>query len=78
MNYPSATYTGLTVAEDPSECTSDGDSGGSVYRDQGDFEALAVGIISGSNNGGFGLSNCRTYYSPLNGLWFDAGQVDLH
>lgn len=53
-----------------------GDSGGAVYLDVGSGSARAVGIISGSNNSGGGTLNCRSYYSPLQNLWFNAGTVD--
>jgi hypothetical protein len=76
VSYPSAAYKGLTVAEDAVECVSGGDSGGAIYLDQG-AEAQAVGI-SGTNNSGGGPMNCRSYYSPLNGLWFNARQIDLY
>lgn len=65
-----ATYTDLTVAEDASECTSGGDSGGAFYLQSGSSAALAVGIISGTNNQGAGPTNCRNYYTPVNLFYF--------
>lgn len=64
-----ATYTDLTVAEDVSECTVGGDSGGAFYQQSGSG-ALALGIISGTNNSGGGPTNCRNYYTPVNLFYF--------
>ena len=61
-----ATYSGLTVAEDVSECVRSGDSGGAYYMQSGASGATAVGVISGTNNSGGGAYNCRNYYSPMN------------
>lgn len=65
------TYHDLTNVEDAEECISVGDSGGAVYLKVSNG-VRAVGIISGTNNGGGGLSNCENYYSPVKFLWTTA------
>lgn len=63
------TIEGLTVAEDASECVSPGDSGGAVYLQSGTGNAIAVGVISGTNGQGAGPANCRNYYSPMSSFY---------
>lgn len=60
-------FTNLTVAEHSSKCFAKGDSGGAVYiLDQSGLRP--VGIVSGNNLGGAGLTNCWNFYSPLSAV----------
>jgi len=68
--------TGLTDVEDAIECVSQGDSGGAVYLQSGSTEATAVGIMSGTDDGGAGLTNCRNYYTPVKYIYY-GGAIKL-
>lgn len=59
-------FNNLTVAEHVKECVRDGDSGGAVYTvDKSGLRP--AGIISG-RFGGSGLTNCRSYFTPLSAV----------
>jgi len=74
INYSNGqTYTKLSVGENASTCVGSGDSGGAVYQVSGSSNALAVGIISGSNNHGILFTNCRSYFTPIGILVSDYG-----
>jgi hypothetical protein len=62
--------TDVSVVQDASECVRGGDSGGAVYEQSGSSGALAVGIISGTNNEGIGVLNCKNYYTPVKYIYF--------
>lgn len=66
------TYTSLSFAEHASSCFGGGDSGGAMYVTVSGG-ANGVGIISGTNNQGAGLTNCRNYFTPLSYVAADFG-----
>jgi hypothetical protein len=63
----------LTVGENATTCTGGGDSGGAVYQQSGTADAYAMGIISGNNGQGVGLTNCRNYFTPIGYVSSDFG-----
>ncbi|MDP4013702.1 MAG: hypothetical protein U0990_10700 [Candidatus Nanopelagicales bacterium] len=68
-----ATVANLTVAEHSSACIGKGDSGGAFYLTRPSGGVRAVGVISGTNNGGGSWTNCRNYYTPLEYVASDFG-----
>ncbi|WP_159450072.1 trypsin-like serine protease [Demequina sp. NBRC 110056] len=67
------TYKSLTFAEHNAQCVRQGDSGGAFYTQRSDGAANAIGVTSGTNNGGSGATNCRNYYTPISYVAQDFG-----
>jgi len=67
------TFYDLSVGENSWDCFGGGDSGGAVYLRSGTSNAIAVGIVSGTNNQGIGTTNCRNYYTPIGFVQWDWG-----
>lgn len=60
----------MTIIEDASECVQGGDSGGALYLQNGSTGSYAVGVLSGTNNQGALLTNCRNYYTPVKFVYY--------